>query len=145
MSTKAKGDIAEQMVVLAALKNGLPVLRPVGDRLPYDLVVDTRLGLKKLQVKAAWFAEKTNCWVAETRRSCTNRRIMLRKRYEDADFDFAVIVLADIGVFYIIPIQDYNSFKGAITFVEGEKRQRKPRSSPFREAWHLLGVESEGS
>src|SRR5579863_10024790 len=40
MDTKLKGDIAEQAVVLYALKRGWGVLRPVGDRLPYDLVLD---------------------------------------------------------------------------------------------------------
>jgi hypothetical protein len=40
MDTKLKGDIAEQAVVLYALKQGWGVLRPVGDRLAYDLVFD---------------------------------------------------------------------------------------------------------
>jgi hypothetical protein len=34
MDTKLKGDIAEQAVVLQALKRGWGVLRPVGDRGP---------------------------------------------------------------------------------------------------------------
>ncbi|MCB0551142.1 MAG: hypothetical protein KDD19_26465, partial [Phaeodactylibacter sp.] len=38
MDTKLKGDIAEQALVLNALKRGWGVLTPVGDRLPYDLV-----------------------------------------------------------------------------------------------------------
>ena len=39
MDTKLKGDIAEQQVVLYALKNGWGALIPVGDRLAYDLVL----------------------------------------------------------------------------------------------------------
>jgi PD-(D/E)XK endonuclease len=34
MDTKLKGDIAEQAVILNALKQGWGVLKPVGDRLP---------------------------------------------------------------------------------------------------------------
>ena len=40
MDTKLKGDIAEQAVILYALKNGWGVLQTVGDRLLYDLVLD---------------------------------------------------------------------------------------------------------
>lgn len=40
MSTKLKGDIAEQAAVLEALRRGWGVLRPIGDRHPYDLVFD---------------------------------------------------------------------------------------------------------
>ena len=40
MSTRLNGDIAEQAAILHALKRGWGILKPVGDRLPYDLVFD---------------------------------------------------------------------------------------------------------
>lgn len=40
MDTKLKGDIAEQAVILHALQQGWGVLKPIGDRLPYDLALD---------------------------------------------------------------------------------------------------------
>ena len=40
MNTKLKGDIAEQYVILEALKRGWGCMIPVGDRLPYDIVRD---------------------------------------------------------------------------------------------------------
>jgi PD-(D/E)XK endonuclease len=55
MDTKQKGDIAEQAAILEALKRGWGVLKPVGDRLPYDLVFDVAGKLVKVQVKSAWF------------------------------------------------------------------------------------------
>ncbi len=51
MDTKLKGDIAEQAAVFHALKRGWGVLKPVGDRLPYDLVFDVDGVLIKVQVK----------------------------------------------------------------------------------------------
>lgn len=42
MDTKLKADIAESAVVTELLKRGFSVLRPLGDRLPYDLGVDLR-------------------------------------------------------------------------------------------------------
>ena len=53
-----KGDIAEIEVQLKALKLGWDVLIPVGDRLPYDLVVVVNNVFIKIQVKSAWFSEK---------------------------------------------------------------------------------------
>jgi PD-(D/E)XK endonuclease len=57
MDTKLRGDIAEQAAVLYALKQGCGVLKPVGDRLPYDLVFDVAGQLVRLQAKSAWFDE----------------------------------------------------------------------------------------
>jgi PD-(D/E)XK endonuclease len=57
MDTKIRGDIAEQAAVLHALKRGWGVLKPVGDRLPYDLVFDLNGTLLKIQVKYAWLDE----------------------------------------------------------------------------------------
>jgi len=54
VSTKLKGDIAEQAAILQALQLGWGVLRPIGDRLAYDLVFDVQGILSKIQVKSSW-------------------------------------------------------------------------------------------
>jgi hypothetical protein len=48
MSTKLKGDIAEQAVILRLLELGWGVSKPIGDRLPYDLIADVGGQLVKL-------------------------------------------------------------------------------------------------
>lgn len=65
MSTKLKGDIAEQAAILHALRKGWGVLQPVGDRLPYDLVFDIDDVFCKIQVKAAWFHEASKNYVID--------------------------------------------------------------------------------
>lgn len=86
MDTKLKGDIAEQAAVFQALKRGWGVLKPVGDRLPYDLVSDVDGVLIKVQVKYAWFDEPSGNYVADNRRTKTNRRqLMLREAYKRSD------------------------------------------------------------
>lgn len=46
---------------------------------------------------------------------------------------------ADIlNLFYIMPLTIFNSYQSGISLVEGVKRQRRPPSYPYREAWHLL-------
>jgi hypothetical protein len=138
MDTKLKGDIAEQAVVLHALRRGWGVLRPVGDRLPYDLVFDTGSRLVKIQVKAAWLDLPSGNYVVDNRRTKTNRRQMLRAPYQTSDFEFAIAYIAELEVFYIFPSETFISYGSEIHLVEAEKRQRKPRSADYRDRWDLI-------
>src|SRR3989338_1762850 len=101
MSTKLKGDIAEQAATLQALKHGWEVLKPTGDRLPYDIVIDVEGVLVKVQVKSAWLDKTRNNYVVDNRRTKTNRRVMKKDRYQVNDFDFALVYLQDMDLFYV--------------------------------------------
>jgi hypothetical protein len=138
MDTKLKGDIAEQAAILEALKRGWGVLKPVGDRLPYDLVFDVDGRLVKVQVKAAWFYEPAGSYLLDNRRTKTNRREMLRETYTPRDFDFALVYVTDLPLFYVFPVSVFIDYAGQITLVESDKRQRKPRSANYRDAWDLI-------
>ena len=138
MDTKLRGDIAEQAAVLHALKQGWGVLKPVGDRLPYDLALDVSGTLLRIQVKSAWFDEPSGNYVVDNRRTKTNRRVMLRDPYQLTDFDFALAYVENLDLFYIFPVEVFISYGSEIHLVEAEKRQRKPRSSEYRNAWNLL-------
>lgn len=48
MDTKLKADIAESAVVTELLKRGFKVLKPIGDRLPYDLAIDSNEKLLRI-------------------------------------------------------------------------------------------------
>ena len=138
MDTKLKGDIAEQAVILYALKRGWGVAKPIGDRMPYDLVLDINGTLIKLQVKSAWFDQQKQNFVVDTRRTQTNRRRMVRSTYSGNDFDFAVIYIEELDVFYIMPVEVFISYGSEIHLIEAVKRQRKPKSAEYRDAWYLL-------
>src|SRR5437016_6279223 len=105
MNTKLRGDIAEQAAILHALKRGWGVLKPIGDRLPYDLVLDVEGHLVRVQVKYAWFDEARSNYVVDNRRTKTNRRFMVRGAYKPADFDFALIYIEQLDLFYVFPIE----------------------------------------
>ncbi|MBW4503507.1 MAG: endonuclease [Scytonema hyalinum WJT4-NPBG1] len=138
MDTKLKGDIAEQAAVLHALKRGWGVLKPVGDRLPYDLAFDVEGTLIKIQVKYAWFDEGSSNYVVDNRRTKTNRRFMLREAYKASDFDFALVYVETLDLFYVFPVDVFIGYGSEIHLVEAEKRQRKPRSAKYRDAWELI-------
>lgn len=138
MDTKLHGDIAEQAAILEILKRGWGVMVPIGDRLPYDLVIDLEGQLKKIQVKSAWWDEKKQNYVVDNRRTQTNRRVMKRSSYLPGDFDFALLYIRELSIFYIMPFEIFNGYGSEIHLVEAEKRQRKPKSVDYREAWNLL-------
>jgi PD-(D/E)XK endonuclease len=138
MDTKLKGDIAEQAVVLYALKQGWGVLKPVGDRLPYDLALDISGSISTIQVKSAWFDAKRQNYVVDNRRTKTNRRVIIRENYKVEDFDFAIIFIEELDVFYVMPSDVFISYGSEIHLVETVKRQRKPKSGQYRNAWNLI-------
>ena len=138
MDTKLKGDIAVQAAILQALKRGWGVLTPVGDRLPYDLMFDVDGALIQVQVKSAWFQESDDAFVVDNRRTKTNRRLMKRQLYGLQDFDFALVYLEELTLFYVFPVDVFIEYASQIYMVESGKRQRKPRSANFREAWDRI-------
>ena len=138
VSTKLKGDIAEQAAILHAMKRGWGALKPVGDRLPYDLVFDVDGVLVKVQVKSAWFDAPSGNYVVDKRRTKTNRRVMIRGAYSIEDFDFALAYVDDLDVFYIFPCDVFIGYGSEIHLVEVDKRQRRPKSADYRGAWELI-------
>jgi len=138
MDTKLKADVAEFAVTTELLRRGFNVLKPIGDRLSYDLAIDQGGQLKRLQIKCAWYSQKKDLYIVDVRRTRTNRRLMKRKRYSNSDFDYAILFLANLHIFYIMPIHIFNSYTGSLAIVEGNKRQRPPRSAGFKERWDLL-------
>ena len=140
MDTKLKGDIAEQAAILQGLKRGWGVMKTIGDRLPYDLVFDVSGVLVRVQVKSAWFQESDDAYVVDNRRTQTNRRIMKRQAYRLKDFDFALVFLEELSLFYVFPIDVFIAYGSQIYIIESGKRQRKPRSAVYRDAWELIST-----
>jgi hypothetical protein len=105
------------------------------------LVISGRL--VKVQVKCAWQDAASGNFVVDTRRTQTNRRIMLRKEYQLSNFDFALVYLPECNLFYVFPVEIFISYGSEIHMVEMAKRQRRPRSSMYRDAWHTLEAMAE--
>ena len=63
---------------------------------------------------------------------------MVRSHYEISDFDFAILYIEDHGIFYVFPCDVFISYGSEIHLVETDKRQRKPKSAEYREAWKLI-------
>ncbi len=138
MDTKLKSDIAESAAITELLKRGFRVLKPIGDRLPYDLALDCAGKLLRIQVKSVWLNRKTQSYCVDVRRTKTNRRRMIRDRYAKDDFEFAIIYIDSLNIFYVMPLAAFATYGSTISLIEASKRQRKPKSVEYRENWELL-------
>ncbi len=135
---KAQRGYCRTAITLKALKHGWEVLKPIGDRLPYDIVFDVNGFLIKIQVKSAWLDAKKNNYVVDNRKTKTNRRNVKHYTYESSDFDFAILYIEDLDVSYIMPCDVFLSYGSEIHLVVTDKRQRKPKSWEYRDAWNLI-------
>jgi len=63
---------------------------------------------------------------------------MVREEYGTDDFDFALVYLSGLNLFYVFPVEVFISYASEIHMVETDKRQRKPRSAEYRDAWELI-------
>jgi len=93
-----------------------------------------------VQVKAAWFQATDDAYVVDNRRTKTNRRVMKRELYRETDFDFALVYLDELSLFYVFPVSVFIVYASQIYIVESGKRQRKPRSAEYRDAWDLISI-----
>jgi hypothetical protein len=63
---------------------------------------------------------------------------MVRNSYTLRDFDFALGYVQDLDLFYVFPVDVFIGYGSEIHLVEAGKRQRKPRSANYRDAWELI-------
>jgi len=106
-NTKQKGTFAEAQCIAKMYKLGYEVSLPVGDRMSYDLIVDTGESLKKVQCKYAGKYERDG-HVVDLRRTGGNKSGSVTKKYEETAFDL-LYVLTEEGNEYLIDWADVSS------------------------------------
>lgn len=92
--TKHTGDISESLVTSMLLRRGYNVLRPIGDRLPYDLCIEQDGVFVRIQVKTAYFLAKGNRWYGNTRMAKTNRKTYSFAQCNTKDVEVFIYVLS---------------------------------------------------
>jgi hypothetical protein len=63
---------------------------------------------------------------------------MVREAYSPDDFDFALVYVEDMDIFYVFPCEVFIGYGSEIHLVEADKRQRRPKSADYRCAWDLI-------
>lgn len=114
MNSKEKGDIVVGQAIAHYSKKNVQVLIPLGDKKPYDLVIDDGV-LKKVQCKyAGTKGRKNGSFRASLRITGGNQSFHTAKPYKEGDFDILFVMSAD-GKTYEIPSVITNKLKNSIT------------------------------
>lgn len=135
--TKLVGDISETMVSVELLKRGFKVLKPIGDRLSYDLAVDLGGKLVRIQVKTA-YQTKPGVYCGNVRSSKTNRKIYRYVPVDTTNVEFFVFVIQELSEFYVFPSSEVRPYKSGIRFTL--KRQARKYTDPedFRGRFDII-------
>src|SRR6266545_3194163 len=110
---------------------GLTVMKPHGESMPYDVVVDNGSCLKRIQVKSTSYRTSYGFRIGMAR-----WRKGKVKLYSASEVDFLAAYIIPEDVWYIIPIRALSQHW--IRFYPSAQNKRS-RYHRYREAWHLLG------
>ena len=125
-NTTAKGDVAEQAIVLALLKAGKTVLRPVSNGLRYDLVVDNLDGtFTRVQCKTGTL-------------KCDGGVVRFRPRSADARRPNGVPYHGQIDAFGVYCPQNGEVYFVPITHLSGINSEVSLRLRPAKSGQEIL-------
>ncbi len=65
MTNKTKGELVEQIVITELMKLGVVVSKPVGDNQPYDILIDYKDRIYKVQIRTAYKTTKSSLYLSK--------------------------------------------------------------------------------
>jgi hypothetical protein len=104
MKSKEKGDLGTAKAISHYMGNGYEVLLPIGDKRPYDLVVENDGKLQKVQCKYTTHKSKQGNFCVGLRITGGNQSFHTVKKYEEGDFDL-LFAATEEGDYYEIPMK----------------------------------------
>lgn len=122
LSSHFIGEITEQQVALAFLKQGILVSKPLVQSSRYDFIVDINNKLYKIQVKTGTYKENSYLEFA-TSTSHTNTQGTLNISYTANDVDFFATIYENQC--YLIPFELCGKRAQRIRFIPTKNNQTK--------------------
>jgi hypothetical protein len=104
LTTNEKGSIAEQAIVLAAIRAGAFVLRPLAEGGRYDLIID--IGPRLLLVQCKSGALRKEVVVARTSTCRHTPRGYVSTTYSAAEVDALAIYCDELNRSFLLPIDE---------------------------------------
>lgn len=98
-----KGSIAEQAIVLAAMKLGVPVLRPVAGHGRTDLALELGFNLWRVQVKWGRLGPGRDVVIVSLRSSRYTPRGHLHRTYTADEVDLFAVYCGEIDRCFLLP------------------------------------------
>ena len=105
MKPKEKGDLAAAHAISYFIINRYEVCLPIGDKRPYDMVVEFFGKLFKVQVKYAGYYTSERKYKAALRTMGGNQSYYTAKKYSETDFDLLFVYVGN-GRKFLIPWKD---------------------------------------
>jgi len=128
MNSKTKGDWALSKAIAYFMEAGYEVLLPIGDKRPYDLVIEKDGKLQKVQCKYTSHKSKYGVYLAPLRVMGGNRSSgNTAKKYNKEDFDL-LFVYTEMGSKYCIPFCDIEATNSMSLGKDADK---------YKLGWHL--------
>lgn len=136
INSSSIGSAAEFAVAVSAMEYGFSVSQPLGCYAHYDLIMDVKGVLIKMQVKSLFNESKgpgrqlgLRCPCSRNIKQGTKRQEKIK--YSLNDFDFAACYHRQSREIFIVPFDIFTV--GKTFFSLSQKRQ-----DLYRNAWHLL-------
>lgn len=105
MNSNIKGAVAEQAIVLAATKLGVPVLRPVAEHGRTDLALEIGGDLFRVQVKWGRLNRARDVVIAQLATSRCTPRGHVRTTYTEHEVDLFAVYCGDLDRCFLLPAQ----------------------------------------
>lgn len=128
-SNKDKGNAGMSMAIAYFGCNGFTVSIPLNDTQDYDLIIDSNLGLKKVQVKFTDFKNKAGNYVVSLRSSGGTKGVVY-SRVIDLEVDYLFVVCSD-KTMYLIPKEDINCRNSMVLNKENQKRNKNQNTKDY--------------
>lgn len=136
LTTNQKGNIAEAEIAAAAIRLGIPVLRPVAEHSRYDLVFE--LGGRFVRVQCKWATRRGDVIAVGFR---TNRRGpngFIRTTYTPDEVDAIAAYCPDTDQCYYLPMEKFGGRTAVQLRLTAPKNGQ--RASIHFEAEHRFGA-----
>lgn len=102
LTTNQKGVVAEMAVMLECARLGIGVSRPVDDE-PYDLILDLRPALLRVQCK--WAVRRGAVVVVRCRRCRRAREGLIHRAYAPGEIDAIAAYCPQTDAAYLLPYE----------------------------------------
>ncbi len=131
---KERGEWAELRFMAKAAELGFKLSKPWGDSAPFDVVLWQGHHFVRIQVKSTMCKARARKPHHQQGAYTANLRRISARRYRKSDFDFVVVYVIPLDIWYILPSRVATS-RTAVRVVPGDKRNPYER---YNGAWHLL-------
>src|SRR6266480_7231486 len=136
---KERGEWAELCFMARAAENGLRVSKPYGESASYDVGVEHKGTILRVQVKSTIYYRRGGSF-------SLNVLGPKRKKYPCGVLDFFAVYLIPIDTWYIIPFEVIGLTNSSLHFTPGGKvRQKHEAGGVASAAWTRFGAKADSS